>query len=692
MSGIVYVLAFVLFNCPMATASTTGKEFVTGFLSYAGENIFKIDIASQTSAEVLVYVPYLQINRTWVFNKTLSFALDSSIALFGTRMGQHGVFIKSNVDITVYVTTSYSPGADTYVSIPIESLSNKYQIASYAPNYISSYPSVFMVIAAFDDTSINVSFPNGTTISKSLNWLDIYQEASSTSDLTGTFVQSSKPVSVISGASLSYVVTHTSGYYDMLVEQVIPLNAFESLFIVPPIYNSKQFIVRIFSSQSTNRVCVKDASFEDCTMVGSTKWIESAAKRTPLIVTSQEPISVVQYKESDSYMTIIPGIRQFMNSYAFVVPEVYNGYLYVALTVLTSAIHTLRLDGRSPADAIIDKANVPAPWNEYTVLTCMITLGYHVITSNETSVTFGVLVYGYIDSGRAFAFPAGMLLHLDECASFQCHNGGTCSDGVNRYTCTCAAGFSGKNCQTNIDECASSPCLHGGTCSDGVNAYNCTCPAGFSGWKCENNLDECASSPCQHGGTCSDGVNRYSCTCSAGFSGKNCQTNIDECASSPCLHSGTCSDGVNAFTCACPAGFSGLKCETNLDECASSPCQHGGTCSDGVNRYTCTCSAGFSGMNCQTNIDECASSPCLHSGTCSDGVNAFTCACPAGFSGLKCETNLDECASSPCQHGGTCSDGVNRYTCTCSAGFSGMNCQISKQDFFTCLNTQHFTK
>ncbi|KAH3806313.1 hypothetical protein DPMN_134632, partial [Dreissena polymorpha] len=81
---------------------------------------------------------------------------------------------------------------------------------------------------------------------------------------------------------------------------------------------------------------------------------------------------------------------------------------------------------------------------------------------------------------------------------------------------------------TYIDECASSPCLHGGTCSDGVNAYTCTCPAGFSGLKCETNLDECASSPCQHGGTCSDGVNRYTCTCSAGFSGINCQTNFNK--------------------------------------------------------------------------------------------------------------------------------------------------------------------
>ena len=38
---------------------------------------------------------------------------------------------------------------------------------------------------------------------------------------------------------------------------------------------------------------------------------------------------------------------------------------------------------------------------------------------------------------------------------------------------------------TDIDECASTPCQNGGSCTDGVNSYTCACKPGFSGLQCE---------------------------------------------------------------------------------------------------------------------------------------------------------------------------------------------------------------
>ena len=38
----------------------------------------------------------------------------------------------------------------------------------------------------------------------------------------------------------------------------------------------------------------------------------------------------------------------------------------------------------------------------------------------------------------------------NECLSNPCQNSGTCEDGVNSYTCTCAPGFTGHDCETGM--------------------------------------------------------------------------------------------------------------------------------------------------------------------------------------------------------------------------------------------------
>ena len=41
------------------------------------------------------------------------------------------------------------------------------------------------------------------------------------------------------------------------------------------------------------------------------------------------------------------------------------------------------------------------------------------------------------------------VLDINECLSNPCKNGGTCTDFINYYSCQCAAGYSGVNCETS---------------------------------------------------------------------------------------------------------------------------------------------------------------------------------------------------------------------------------------------------
>ena len=37
---------------------------------------------------------------------------------------------------------------------------------------------------------------------------------------------------------------------------------------------------------------------------------------------------------------------------------------------------------------------------------------------------------------------------IDDCASNPCQNGGACTDGVASYSCSCADGYGGADCET----------------------------------------------------------------------------------------------------------------------------------------------------------------------------------------------------------------------------------------------------
>ncbi len=265
---------------------------------------------------------------------------------------------------------------------------------------------------------------------------------------------------------------------------------------------------------------------------------------------------------------------------------------------------------------------------------------------------------------------------IDHCETGPCQNGAACTSSLSGYTCACAPGFAGADCEININDCAGSPCQNGGGCADGVNGYVCQCADGYLGANCETEINECAASPCLNGGTCSDQVNAYACACPPGYSGNNCETNIDECAGDPCQNGADCTDGQNGYSCACAPGFSGGNCEIDIDECPGNACQNGASCVDGINAYSCACVPGFSGAFCGTNINDCAGSPCQNGGGCVDGINGYTCSCAAGYAGTNCELNVNDCAASPCQNGGTCVDGVNSYSCVCPNGFGGPDCSV----------------
>ena len=150
----------------------------------------------------------------------------------------------------------------------------------------------------------------------------------------------------------------------------------------------------------------------------------------------------------------------------------------------------------------------------------------------------------------------------------------TCS-GAGSSTCTaCASGYTSPatNCVTNINDCAGVTACVGGSCVDGLNAYTCNCAAGSYGTG-TTSCSACTAVANCTAVTCS-GAGSSTCTaCAAGYtlaSGACVASGPPPCgvlgAPCPsgftCTGAGTCEDADEVWV---PAGTFWMGCNAALD-------------------------------------------------------------------------------------------------------------------------------
>ncbi len=363
------------------------------------------------------------------------------------RVAKQAFHITSDNEIIVYGHSQAVTTSDALMVFPTDILGSDYLIMSYygdvemdddySGNKLKT-PSQFAVVATEDNTLVKINptvptYANGYGLQEiTLNKGEVYLvQATVTggineSDLTGTSVQSSKPVAVFAGhqkATVPLRVGNNNPSRDFLISQMPPVrtwgkNSFLTQFVSPSgITNLGTDLYRILAAYDSTEVFINGLK----TVTLDKGGFYEGPLTEAAYITSNSPILVAQFKktsQSDSYLqrlgdpffVVIPPKEQFMTSYKVMNTQAYqsNGFNYekvydehyITLVVPATARNEINLDGTNvPSNSFTRISN-----SDYYYTNIKVAEGQHSVNSTEE---FGIIVYGY-GTANSYGYVGGL--------------------------------------------------------------------------------------------------------------------------------------------------------------------------------------------------------------------------------------------------------------------------------------------
>jgi hypothetical protein len=362
-------------NLPkMLGANNVGREFYFSFIPCwetpnAGNDL-KLYISSGVPTLVTVEVPgkgYFKQKKT-IANDIIEFTLAPAIGQPYRKTDrdvpepdkvwrESGVHVKADDPIICYGVTRYQYTSDGFLCIPVPALGKEYIIASFAdpsPNTIQWLPSYSSITAAYDKTKVTFTMGGtdwsktagnlmpGQTSTWNLNKGDVLliSGLGSHAEITGSTVQATKPVGVVSGNFCAYIPTNC-GCCDVIEEMELPTNSWGTEYHVTRIVNRlKNSIIKVFAKEAKTKVFRDHQQIGFLRTAGGTEqngYLHMRAdegKVRPVVIGGDKPIGVTQFNcgqqddniVSDPFQLVLTPLEQYQREIIFNTPGIRGGY------------------------------------------------------------------------------------------------------------------------------------------------------------------------------------------------------------------------------------------------------------------------------------------------------------------------------------------------------------------------------
>ncbi|TAL69846.1 MAG: hypothetical protein EPN82_04285 [Bacteroidetes bacterium] len=444
------IAIILLFFCLSLKAeersSYEGTHFLIGFMENEIEIngrglVLQLFITSSYTAEFKVKIPG-QTEQKYKINPKQVFHLDlpSNVENRQSEVKMPiSVEITSDVPISVYAFNSQFTTSDSYSAIPVNYWGNEYVVISmpndqyklqYDPmdldsSYVIPRSSEFMVIAAYDNTTIEFQ-PKAITragkqtfmkYNETLNKGDCYLVQSyaasrGNADLTGTIVKSDKPIGVLSGHVRTAIPQNDwpSNDKDHICEMLMPTSAWGKEFVSVPFGTNPNGDLFKLTAIYDNTLITYENPYGTHNILldvpGASASIWDAFE--PTVWRSNKPVQIGQFmrhqfgsdpdRSYDPCLVILPPTEQFVNRIIFQTvgntpsnPSQFDAH-YIYIICDQKAIPTLVLDGNYVKDThpMIQVQNVPG--TQYNWERIRLNDGVHEIFCQEGK--FSGVLYG----------------------------------------------------------------------------------------------------------------------------------------------------------------------------------------------------------------------------------------------------------------------------------------------------------
>jgi hypothetical protein len=432
---------------PTVTGNTTGTVFDFGVAianTASTDAMVTIDGGALTSPQTIVVPSQRVVVQTLPWVTTLKMcASPSTDGCFGGTLQPAALAVKgayhlrSTVPVTVYQfnplqytkngTFSYSN--DASLLLPTNVWRTRYFTAGWGPFPGASYPSEFAVTATQDNTKVTITakaattaaqgapaFAAGVAQSVMLNAGDVVELGSITGDLTGSLVDSDKPVQVISGHYCTNVPDNITAC-DHIEESMFPVDTLGTSYVVSApavttIPMGKVEVIRIIATGgSTTLTYDPPQPGAPTTIAQAGSFVEIQNNSNTFKITSDQKVMVVQYMEGqeagggtgDPAMTLAVPVEQFRTQYLFHAPTNYESNYVDVIAPVGAAV---MLDG-APINFVAIGTTGYALARVAPLTAGPNNDGNHSIQSN---MAFGITVYGY-GQYTSYWYPGGLNLN-----------------------------------------------------------------------------------------------------------------------------------------------------------------------------------------------------------------------------------------------------------------------------------------